>query len=115
MKKGFTTIAQFYGKVFRKTTLEQTKGGRYLDSLNLFERPEILTKIQAKFIWDIASSRFANGAKGQTRTFAFGAQRFGKHGERTWWKTEKPILEMKEDVKIRVYRLWGDYKQDLLK
>lgn len=71
-----------------KTTLEQTVGGRYLNSLNLFS----INGAKAAEVFDIASARFAQGASGNVNAFAFGAERFGQYGERTWWRIEKPIL-----------------------
>lgn len=67
-----------------KTTLEQTKGGKYLDSLDLFNPKNGLTGSQAAEIWNIASKRFADGASGVAHAFSTGAKRFGPYGERTW-------------------------------
>lgn len=89
-----------------KTTLEQTSGGRYLDDLKLFParpkdvanlsaedliRSEMMAKNAVK-VFDTASARFAQEAKGNVNAFTFGAKRMGPHGERTWWRIEQPIL-----------------------
>ncbi len=52
-----------------KTTLEQTKGGKYLDSLDLFNPKNGLTGSQAAEVWNIASKRFAEGASGIVHVF----------------------------------------------
>ncbi len=75
-----------------RTTLEQTKGGKYLDSLDLFNPKNGLTGSQAAEVWNIASKRFADGATGIVHVFSTGAKRFGPYGERTWWRIEKPAL-----------------------
>lgn len=80
--------AQFIGNLTGKTTLEQTTGGRYLDSLNLFS----INGNQAAAVFDAASARFAAGASGNVNAITFGATRFGPYGERTWWSIEQPIL-----------------------
>jgi uncharacterized protein RhaS with RHS repeats len=41
-----------------KTTLEQTGGGRYLESLKLFEPGSPVSAAEAAQIWDVASERF---------------------------------------------------------
>lgn len=98
--------AQRFGRMTGKTTLEQTSGGRYLDDLKLFPvRPKkganvsaedlIRSKMAAKDaakVFDAASARFAQEAKGNVNAFTFGAKRMGPYGERTWWRIEQPIL-----------------------
>ena len=69
-------------------TLEQTAGGKYLDSLDLFNPKNGLTGNQAAEVWNIASKRFADGASGNVNVFSTGAKRFGPFGERTWWRIE---------------------------
>jgi len=85
-------IAQKWAQSEGKTTLEQTSGGRFLDSLELFEPGSGLSPTEAASVWDAASIRFAHGASGQVNVFATRAKRRGPFGERTWWRLEKPIL-----------------------
>ena len=87
-------IAQEWANFMGKTTLEQTKGGIFLDNLKLFD-PVLnpgLKGSQAARIFDVASFRFAQGASGRSFVFLEGAQRFSIHGERTWWRIEQPTL-----------------------
>jgi hypothetical protein len=86
--------AQFVGNLFGKTTLEQTVGGQYLDSLKLFPtNGDRVIGAQAAGVFNVASARFAAGASGNVNTFTFGAQRLSPYGgERTWWAIEQPIL-----------------------
>jgi RHS repeat-associated protein len=76
-----------------RMTLEQTAGGRHLDSLRLFDPSSGLTGAQAAQIWDAASARFAAAARGEVNVFATDGKRMGAHGERTWWRVERPILD----------------------
>jgi RHS repeat-associated protein len=100
-------IAQNWASDHGKTTLEQTKGGIYLDNLDLFNPANGLTGNQAKEVWDIASRKFAQGATGEAYVFSTGATKIGKHGEKTWWKTEKPTLMENDDI-TRITRMKKD-------
>ncbi len=84
--------AQAWAEATGRTTLEQTPGGRYLDSLQLFGPSSPLTPAQAAQVWDAASVRFAQGASGEVSVFSTGATRMGAWGERTWWRIERPAL-----------------------
>jgi RHS repeat-associated protein len=84
--------AQKWAESVGKTTLEQTKGGKILNDMELFSDVSGLTKKQAAEIWDIASKRFADEASGIVNVFSTGAKRMGQYGERTWWRIEKPAL-----------------------
>ncbi len=53
-----------------KFTLETTAGGRYLDSLNLYDK---LPKEQADMIWRRMSERYAQGATGNVYGFVNGS------------------------------------------
>ncbi len=88
--------AQSWATLNGKTTLEQTVGGRYLASLELFDN---IPGHEAAQIWDIASKRFADAASGEAHVFSTGAKRFGDYGERTWWRIEKPALLKNSKVK----------------
>jgi len=82
-----------------KTTLEQTHGGQYLDSLKLFDPGSGLTPQQAGAVWDAASARFARDASGQVNVFPTGAKRKNAWGNiRTWWRVEKPALDLNPNV-----------------
>src|SRR5512133_1619426 len=84
--------------VVGKTTLEQTHGGKYLDSLKLFDKGSGLTGAQAAEIWDIASKRFADGASGKVFVFSTKTAKVGDYGIRTWWRIEKPALQKNPNV-----------------
>jgi hypothetical protein len=91
-----------------KTTLEQTSGGRYLDSLNLFGNESGMTGKQAAEIWDSASVKFAEGASGNVHVFGTGAKKMNDFGSvRTWWRIEKPALMKNKEID-RVIRLKKD-------
>jgi RHS repeat-associated protein len=70
--------AQKWAAANGKTTLEQTPGGKFLDSLNLFEPGSPVTKAEAAQIWDAASKRFAEGASGEVNVFSTGAKRMAE-------------------------------------
>jgi RHS repeat-associated protein len=91
--------AQRWATANGKTTLEQTAGGRYLDSLKLFDSGSGLTGAQAAEVWDAASKRFAEGASGNVTVFPTGAKRMNNWGNlRTWWRIEKPALDANPKV-----------------
>jgi len=82
-----------------KHTLEQTKGGQYLNELNLFGPDSGLTPQQASKIWDTASLRFANQASGDLNVFSTRAKKLSSYGHiRTWWRIEKDALINNDNV-----------------
>jgi hypothetical protein len=90
---GNMEAAQQWASASGKTTLEQTTGGQYLHSLDLFDEASSgLTNGQAADVWNVASKRFADGASGEVFVFKDGATQFGPYGERTWWAIEEPAL-----------------------
>lgn len=98
------TTAQEWARKNGKTTLEQTRGGQYLDSLDLFSPSSGMKPSQAAEVWDIASKRFAEGASGNVNVFSTGAKRFGPYGERMWWRVEKSALLANRNVSSIVRR-----------
>jgi RHS repeat-associated protein len=80
-----------------KTTLEQTKGGKFLVSLDLFNElghGSPVTPQQAAEIWDAASKKFAEGASGEVSVFSTGAKKMNAWGNlRTWWRVELKALK----------------------
>ena len=91
--------AQAWALANGKTTLEQTHGGQFLDSLKLFDSSSGLTGQQAAEIWDAASLRFAQEATGEVSVFSTGAKRMNNWGNlRTWWRVEKPALDINPKV-----------------
>ena len=98
-----SSIAQDWAKANGKTTLEQTRGGKVLDKMDLFGKGSPVSGAQAKEIWDIASKRFADGASGEVNVFSTGATRFSPFSERTWWKIERDAL-MKNSAVRRITR-----------
>ena len=95
---GNMKTAQDWALANGKTTLEQTRGGKILDDLDLFNPKNGLTGNQAAEVWNIASKRFAESASGDINVFSTGAKRFGPFGERTWWRIEKPELLKNKNV-----------------
>ncbi len=88
-----------------KTTVEQTRGGTYLRELQLHVPAESgLSPAQATELWDAASRRFAEGASGEVNVFSTGTKKMAVHGERTWWRVEKPILDVNPKVTAIVRR-----------
>lgn len=57
-----------------KYTLEMTKGGKYLDSLNLYNK---FPKNQADEVWRKMSRRYAQNASGNVYGFVNGADKTG--------------------------------------
>ncbi|HVI48246.1 MAG TPA: hypothetical protein VM802_25485 [Chitinophaga sp.] len=75
-----------------------------MDNLKLFDN---LPGHEAAEVWDIASKRFADAAKGDVHVFSTGAKRFGPYGERTWWRIEKKALLKNKKVK-NIFRMKKD-------
>jgi len=88
---GNMKAAQAWASSTGRTTLEQTAGGNYLVSLDLFAN---LKPHEAAAIWDVASQRFADGASGQLHVFSTKAKMMSPYTglPRTWWRIEKPAL-----------------------
>jgi len=84
----------------RKFTLEQTAGGRVLDSLKLFDKKDYdWTGGEAAKTWDAASLHFANKANGEVSVFADSQPVIGPNGtKRTWWRVEAPTLKANHAV-----------------
>jgi len=92
-------LAQRWAKRNKKTTLEQTVGGDYLNSLDLFGKGSPIMPKQAAEVWDIASKRFADGASGTAYAFSTGAKKLSPYGNiRTWWRIEKPALKRNKNI-----------------
>lgn len=91
--------AQAWATANGRSTLEQTRGGRVLDGLNLFDPGSGITGAQAAEVWDAASLRFAQGASGEVNVFSTGSRRMNPWGNlRTWWRVERPALLRNPDV-----------------
>ncbi len=71
--KGNRARAEAFAELNGKTTLEMTPGGRYFDSLKLFENGSPVTKDQAYEIWKILSERYAKSASGNVYGFVKGS------------------------------------------
>ena len=72
--KGNRELAEEFAKLNGKTTLEDTPGGKYLDSLKLFGKDSPLTREQALEVWGDLSKRYAQGASGNTYGFVNGSR-----------------------------------------
>lgn len=71
---GNRELAEHFALQNGKTTLEMTRGGKYLDNLNLFENGSPLTGDQASQIWARLSERYAQNASGNVYGFVSGAR-----------------------------------------
>ena len=71
--KGNRARAEAFAELNGKTTLEMTPGGKYFDSLKLFEDGSPVTKDQAYEIWKILSERYAKSASGNVYGFVKGS------------------------------------------
>jgi len=71
--EGNRARAEAFARLNGKTTLEMTPGGKYFDSLKLFEDGSPVTKDQAYEIWEILSERYAKAASGNVYGFVKGA------------------------------------------
>ena len=74
--KGNKQIAESFAKENGKMTLEMTKGGKYLDNLDLFgvKRPSPLNGDQAAQVWGNLSQRYASQASGNVYGFVNGSR-----------------------------------------
>ncbi|HWQ51396.1 MAG TPA: hypothetical protein VN369_06275 [Terriglobales bacterium] len=66
--------AEAFAKLNGKTTLEMTPGGKYFESLKLFDPGSPITKDQAREIWEILSERYAKTASGNVYGFVKGSK-----------------------------------------
>ncbi len=71
------------------STIEYTRGGAPLNDLSLFSCKSGTVGAE---IWNIASQRFADQARGVVYVFADDATPIGEYGVRTWFKIELPRL-----------------------
>lgn len=72
--EGNRALAESFAKLNGKTTLEMTLGGKYFESLKLFDSGSPVTEDQALEIWKILSERYAKGASGNVYGFIKGAR-----------------------------------------
>lgn len=72
-----------------KSTLETTPGGRPLNNLKLFTCKDGSTGAK---IWNIASARYAENARGPVYVFDENSTPIGEFGVRAWFKIELPRL-----------------------
>ena len=70
---GNRQFAGQFAKANGKMTLELTPGGKYLDSLKLFEEGSPLTGPQVAEVWSGLSQRYAQQASGNAYGFVQGA------------------------------------------
>lgn len=91
--------AEQWAKVRGVQTLELTEGGKYLDSLDLFNNSGIykngapLSREKAAELWDIASRKFAMRSKGYAYVFIEGIDPVNEFGVlRTFFRVELPTL-----------------------
>ena len=72
---GNREVAEAFAKMNEKVTLEMTKGGKFLDDLELFNsETSPLTSAQAIDVWAGLSERYAQQASGNTYGFVNGAR-----------------------------------------
>lgn len=99
--KGF---AQNFASSTRKWTIHDTQGGKYLDSLDLFNSNVTyarapLCRAHALEIWEMASAKYAKQAQGQIFTFCKGISPVDQSGnQRMWYKIELPIIIYQDRV-----------------
>ncbi|MCB0486031.1 MAG: hypothetical protein KDC47_07545, partial [Flavobacteriaceae bacterium] len=88
--RGNRAVAESFAVPANKFTLEMTPGGKYLDSLNLFDR---FPGKQAIIPWERLSLRFAQGASGRVSAFVEGAR-----SEGVFYRIEYPALISNPEV-----------------
>merc|ERR1712168_311312 len=97
--------AQTYARALGKTTLEMTNGGRNMDKMKLFEKPD---KNHAAYLWNCASLWFAQQVKGDVDVFGENASlesKYAKNNIPTFWNIELPaLLEKNKNVKISYHK-----------
>jgi hypothetical protein len=78
-----------------KWTIEDTAGGKWLDSFDLygFKKPSPITKSQADTIWMIASKKYAENASGEITLFVHGSS-----GNRIFYQHEFPTLQSNKKI-----------------
>ncbi len=90
--RGNRTMAEDFAVSNNKTTLEMTKGGKYLDDLNLFNNDKLLDG-EATIIWRRLSQRYAENAQGNAYCFVRNSK-----PESIFNTTEYPALTNNKNV-----------------
>ncbi len=72
--EGNRAQAEAFAQLNGKTTLEMTPGGKYFESLKLFDTGSPVTEDQALEIWKILSERYAKSASGNVYGFVKGSR-----------------------------------------
>ena len=72
--EGNRAQAEGFAQLNGKTTLEMTPGGKYFESLKLFDPGSPVTEDQALEIWKILSERYAKSASGNVYGFVKGSR-----------------------------------------
>jgi RHS repeat-associated protein len=85
--------AEKYANKNQKTTLEMTKGGKWLDNQKLFGPDSPLTSEQAVQVFKVISKRFAEGASGNVSAFTKGGK-----GKAIFRAKELPALDKNAKV-----------------
>ena len=98
------SFAQNFASSTQKWTIHDTEGGKYLDSLDLFNSNITyarapLFRHHSMEIWERASAKYAKQARGQIYTFCKGIPPIDQSGnQRMWYKIELPIIIYRDQV-----------------
>ncbi|MFI0347928.1 MAG: hypothetical protein ACH346_04025, partial [Chthoniobacterales bacterium] len=94
---GNQTLAMLFSENNNKKTLEMTTGGRFLDDLNLYGRESTISIRLADDLFDLASERFARGARGKINAFLPNAE---PRAHSVFKRIEEPILKNNPNIQL---------------
>jgi hypothetical protein len=83
--------AQQWAAANGKFTAEMTPTGQWLNNLKLFGSDSPVAIPQAAALWDMASTKFVNGASGKVNAFTVGTNMVDD-AQRTFYRLEMPLL-----------------------
>ncbi|MBK8870920.1 MAG: hypothetical protein IPN19_07675 [Elusimicrobia bacterium] len=98
---GSQDVAFEHKLVAGKWTIEDTAGGKWLDSFDLYglKQPSPITKSQADTIWILASKKYAENASGEITLYVHGSS-----GNRIFYQHEFPTLQNNKKIHKWAYK-----------
>ncbi len=99
--KGSRETAYSHKVLSGKMTIEDTAGGRWLESFDLFagSGKSPVSKAQAELIWNRASQRYAENVSGEITLFVHKSE-----GTRTFYQHEFPFLQKNKRIHRWYYK-----------
>jgi RHS repeat-associated protein len=101
-RQGNQSAAMNWAEANNKFTIEMTIGGKWLNSLKLYDKNTPVTINEADALWQVASEKFAGSASGRVNAFTRGTF---TNSDSVFYNIELPILKDNPNVSpIFTYR-----------